>query len=400
MESLKEEGQPPGKAQNAENKDQPIGLKITCGADLTDQYFSLLEGKRLGLVVNPTSRIAGQPLVDSLRKAGFQVNRIFGPEHGFRGNVGAGIKVRSGIDSLTGIPVVSLYGKKLKPTPEQLQDLDLIVFDIQDVGARFYTYNQTLHYVMEACGEAGKPVLILDRPNPNGQCVDGPILEPEFKSFLGMHPIPICHGMTVGEFARMLNGEKWLKNGIHCPLMISTIKNYSHDSIYALPVPPSPNLNTPLAVSLYASLCLFEGTRVSLGRGTFFPFTILGCPEWKGKFSFSFQPKSLKGMAESPLFQDQTCYGIDLRDLDWKSIARSDTLQLQWMKKLYQAYPQPSLFFDKSLSPQIGDFDKLAGNAKLRTQIMAGLSTEEIRKSWEPGLKQFREIRKKYLLYP
>lgn len=374
--------------------------RIRCGADRTERYFSMLAGKRIGLVVNPTSRIGTVPLADTLLSAGFQVKRIFGPEHGFRGKVGAGIKVANEVDSISGISVISLYGKKLKPQPDQLADLDILVFDIQDVGARFYTYNQTLHYVMEACAEAGKPVLILDRPNPNGMCIDGPILETELKSFIGMHPIPICHGMTVGEFAQMLNGEKWLKNGITCSLDVIRVENYAHDSIYQLPVSPSPNLNTPLSISLYSSLCLFEGTRISLGRGTHFPFTVLGAPTLAGKFEFSFKPEVIKGMAETPLYKNQTCFGLDLRTLDWKVESKRETINLKWLMDLYAAFPERNLFFDKSLSSQINDFDKLAGTRNLRKQIEAGLSESEIRKSWEPGLGQFKEMRKKYLLYP
>lgn len=375
------------------------GTRIQCGADRTEMYFPQLKGKRVGLVINPTSRVGNIPLVDTLRSIGVEIIRIFGPEHGFRGRVGAGIKVANETDSATSIPIVSLYGKSLKPKPEQLNDLDLLVFDIQDVGARFYTYNQTLHYVMEACAEAGKTLLILDRPNPNGVCVDGPILEPELKSFIGMHPIPICHGLTVGEYAKMLNGEGWLKNMVQCDIQIIPVKNYRHDSTYILPVSPSPNLNSELAIRLYPSLCLFEGTRISLGRGTLFPFTVLGSPDLKDRFLFSFQPTSIKGMAENPLYKDQICYGLDLRNMPKENFP-STHIQINWLLEMYQAFPDKSLFFDKSISNQIGDFNKLAGTRMLRHQIETGLSESEIRKSWEPGLSQFRSMRIKYLIYP
>lgn len=374
--------------------------RIKTGAERTETYFPRLQGKRLGLVVNPSSRIGQTSLVDSLLRAGFQVKKIFGPEHGFRGNAGPGIKVNHEVDPATGIPIVSLYGKKMKPTAEQLQDLDVLLFDIQDVGARFYTYNQTLHYVMEACGENGKPLLVLDRPNPLPRCVDGPLLEPELKSFIGMHPIPICHGMTAGEFAQMLNGEKWLKGEQTCSLTVVTMENYTHDSLYALPVAPSPNLNTPLSVSLYASLCLFEGTRISVGRGTLFPFTVLGAPDLKAQFDWAFTPQPLPGMAENPLYKGQTCFGTDLRGLDWKQLALSDTLQLHWLTDMFRRFPDKSLFFDKSISNQIGDFDKLAGTRELRKQLEAGMSIGDIRRSWEPGLTRFKAIRQRYLLYP
>jgi len=378
---------------------QTQGSKLRCGADRTELYFPYLKNKRIGLVVNPTSRVNNRLLVDTLKSAGFQVVRIFGPEHGFRGKVGAGIKISNETDSATGIPVVSLYGKNLKPKAEHLSDLDVVVFDIQDVGARFYTYNQTLHYVMEACAEAEKPLLILDRPNPNGSCVDGPILEMELKSFIGMHPVPICHGLTVAEYARMLNGEGWLNNRIQCKIQVIPVENYQHDSAYILPVAPSPNLNSALAIRLYPSICLFEGTRISLGRGTNFPFTLLGAPNLKDQFSFTFKPIPLKGMAENPLYKDKICFGLDLRNLAPEEIP-VDRIQLKWLMEMYQKFPEKNLFFDRSISNQIGDFDKLAGTRILRKQIESGLSETKIRNSWEPGLVQFRALRSKYLLYP
>ncbi|MDP4131025.1 MAG: DUF1343 domain-containing protein, partial [Bacteroidota bacterium] len=279
------------------------------------------------------------------------------------------------------------------------QDVDILVFDIQDVGARFYTYILTLQRVMESCAENHKPLLILDRPNPNGFYVDGPVLEDSLHSGIGGQPIPIVHGMTIGELARMINGEGWLTGHLSCSLTIIKVANYTHDSDYILPVSPSPNLNTPQSILLYPSLCLFEGTVISQGRGTYYPFTILGAPALEGKYTFSFKPVSLRGMSETPLHQDSLCYGLDLRNYDTKIFHKTRQLNLRWLMELYQAYPQKEKFFDKSQSRQIGNFDKLAGTVNLRKQIIAGVSEQQIRNSWEPALSQFRKKRKKYLLY-
>ncbi|HYK77483.1 MAG TPA: DUF1343 domain-containing protein [Daejeonella sp.] len=374
--------------------------KIITGADQTEQYLPFLQGKKVGMVVNPTSIIGKTTSVDSLLSLGVKIVKIFGPEHGFRGDASAGIKVDDSVDSKTGIPAISLYGKHHKPSKEDMEGIDVMVFDIQDVGVRFYTYINTLQHVMEACAENGKPLLILDRPNPNGFYVDGPILDPKLKSGIGINPIPIVHGLTVGEYAQMLNGEGWLANKVKCEIKIIKVANYSHDMPYTLPVKPSPNLNTQQSILLYPTLCLFEGTIISQGRGTYFPFSVLGNPDLKGKYKFSFTPVSIKGMAETPLFQDQTCYGLDLRKYNTNKFRKSGKINLSWLIELYNAYPHKEKFFDYKQSNQIGNFDKLAGTEDLRNQIIAGKSEQEIRQSWEPGLSQYKIMRKKYLLYP
>jgi uncharacterized protein YbbC (DUF1343 family) len=373
---------------------------IVTGADQTAAYLPYLKGKRIGMVVNPTSIIGSTPSVDSLTALGVNIVKIFGPEHGFRGDASAGAKVEDSVDPKTGIPVVSLYGKNNKPTKESLADIDLMVFDIQDVGARFYTYIATMHRVMEACAENGKELLILDRPNPNGYLVDGPVLDMSLKSGIGIHPVPIAHGMTVGEYAQMINGEGWLANGIKCNIKVIKVKNYAHDMAYTLPVSPSPNLNTQQSILLYPSLCLFEGTIISQGRGTHFPFTVLGNPDLKGKYEFAFTPVSIKGMSETPLHQDKVCYGLDLRNYNTDRLRKTGQVDLKWLMEMYKAYPDKEKFFDYHQSNQIGNFDKLAGTKQLKEQIIAGTSEEAIRKSWEPGLSRFKQIRSRYLLYP
>lgn len=373
---------------------------IITGAEQTAQYLPLLAGKRVGMVVNPTSVIGRETTVDSLLKQGINIAKIFGPEHGFRGNASAGIAVNDAIDEKTGIKAVSLYGKHERPTAADLADIDIMVFDIQDVGVRFYTYINTLQYVMEACAENNKELLILDRPNPNGFYIDGPILDPKLVSGIGLKPIPIVHGLTVGEYAQMLNGEGWLRNRSKCRFTVIKVANYNHDMPYELPVKPSPNLNTQQSILLYPTLCLFEGTYISQGRGTLFPFTILGAPKLKGKYSFSFTPKSIKGMAETPLHQNEACYGLDLRNYDISNIRREKMLNLKWLIDLYQAYPDKADFFNNKLSRQMVVFEKLAGVYSLKEQIIAGKSEKEIRASWEPGLSKYKTMRKKYLLYP
>lgn len=389
-------------AQTPKNDNAIIEVSpvIKPGADQTELYFPYLKGKKVGMLVNPTSTIGKTPLVDTLSNSGISIVRIFGPEHGFRGNASAGAYVNDTVDAKTGIPVISLYGKKSRPSKADMQGIDIMIFDIQDVGVRFYTYINVLKTIMEVCAENNLELLILDRPNPNGFYVDGPILDMKLKSGIGMFPIPILHGMTIGEFAQMINGEGWLANGMKCNLRIIKIENYDHDKPYVLPVAPSPNLNTHQSILLYPSLCLFEGTIISQGRGTIFPFTVLGNPLLKGKYSFSFTPKSIKGMAETPLFQDQTCYGLDLRNYDTGIFRKTKQLNLAWLREMYLAYPNKEKFFDYTQSRQIGNFDKLAGTTRLREQIIAGTPEEEIRKSWEPGLSQYKEMRKKYLLYP
>ncbi|MVM31247.1 DUF1343 domain-containing protein [Spirosoma sp. HMF4905] len=376
--------------------------KIITGADQISAYLPYLKGKRIGMVVNQTSIIGSKPSVDSLVSLGVNIVSIFGPEHGFRGNASNGAKVDDAVDEKTGIPVVSLYGKNRKPSKEQLANIDLMIFDIQDVGCRFYTYINTLNHVMEACAENNKELMILDRPNPNGFIVDGPILEKHLYSGIGMHPIPITHGCTIAEFAQMINGEGWggVTKTNPCKLKIIKLANYTHDTPYTLPILPSPNLNTQQSIMLYPSTCWFEGTIISQGRGTYMPFTVLGAPALKGIYSFSFKPVSLKGMSETPLHQDEECYGLDLRKYDTNLLRKTKQLNLHWLMELYKAYPDKARFFDTSYSKQIGNFDYRSGNDALRKQIIAGVSEKEIRQSWEPGLSAYKQMRKKYLLYP
>lgn len=373
---------------------------ILTGADQTDRYVPYLLGKRVGMVVNQTSIIGKKPSVDSLLSRGVNIVRVFGPEHGFRGNASNGAKVADELDAKTGVPIISLYGKNKKPTREQLADIDVLIYDIQDVGARFYTYINTLDHVMEACAENNKELLILDRPNPNGYVVDGPILEDHLHSGIGMHRIPITHGMTIAEFAQLINGEGWLPNKSRCKLRIVNVANYRHELPYILPVAPSPNLNTPQSILLYPSICLFEGTIISQGRGTYMPFTVLGAPALRGLYDFSFRPVSIKGMKEAPLHQDTACYGLDLRQYDTARLRKTGKLNLGWLMELYKIYPDKARFFDTSQSKEIGNFDKLAGTENLKNQIIAGTSEAVIRQSWEPGLSAFKKTRKRYLLYP
>lgn len=368
--------------------------KIIPAADQTQLYLGYLNGKNIGMVVNQTSVIGKRQTssVDSLVKAGLAIKKIFGPEHGFRGNASNGATVDDAIDQATGLPVVSLYGKHFKPTAADLKGLDIVIFDIQDIGARFYTYISTLHYVMEACAENNVELMILDRPNPNGYSVDGPILDTAYRSFVGMHPIPITHGMTIAEYAQMINGEGWLNNHLKCRLKIIKVANYRHKAAYKLPVNPSPNINTDKSVLLYPSVCLFEGTTLSLGRGTLFPFLEVGHPLLKGKYNYSFTPVSIPGMSEDPPQKNQPCYGIDLRNYDTALIKANGRINLQWLIELYRAFPDKPHFFNAY-------FTKLAGTEQLRKQIEAGKTEEQIRHSWEPALSRFKAIRSKYLLY-
>ncbi len=372
---------------------------IITGADQTELYVPYLRGKRVAVVGNPTTIIGHRHLVDSLQAIGINIVKVFGPEHGFRGNASAGVTVSDEIDSATGIPIISLYGAKKKPSKEDLANVDVVIYDLQDVGCRFYTNINVLSRVMESCAESDKTLMILDRPNPNGYFVDGPVLDMSLKSGIGMFPIPIAHGLTVAEFAQMANGEGWLTGKVKCDLKIIPVANYDHSMYYELPVKPSPNLNTQLSIMLYPSTCLFEGTYLNHGRGTYYPFTVLGAPMLKGKYNFSFTPHSIKGMSETPLFMDQECYGLDLRNTDIKKLMKSRKINLSWMMELYKAFPEKEKFFDHKLSKEIGSIDKLAGVSEFKQQIINGASEEEIRKSWEPGLSQYKEMRKKYLLY-
>lgn len=373
----------------------PVRLApIITGADQTELYVGCLRGKNIGMVLNQTSVIGKNNVssLDSLVKLGVHIVKIFGPEHGFRGTASNGAVVNDTVDPQTGIPAISLYGKHYKPTPDDLKGIDLMIFDIQDVGTRFYTYLSTLHYVMEACAENNVDLMILDRPNPNGYFVDGPVLDTAYRSFVGLDPIPIVHGMTFGEYAQMLNGEGWLKGHMQCKLKIIKVANYIHSLPYIPPINPSPNLNTYRSILLYPGLCLFEGTTLSLGRGTMYPFLVLGDPSLIGKFSFSFTPVSIPGMSEAPPHKGQLCYGADLRNDDIDSIKSTGKIDILWLIKLYQAFPDKAHFFNSY-------FTKLAGNEELRRQIEEGKTEEEIRESWEPGLSRFKMIRKKYLLY-
>lgn len=378
----------------------PVNGSIKTGAEQTDKYLPYLIGKRVAIMANPTTIIGKTHLVDSLKTLGVNIVKVFGPEHGYRGNASAGAHVADETDPATGIPVISLYGKKNKPTREDLADVDVLIYDLQDVGCRFYTNINALARLMDACHENGKEMLILDRPNPNGYFVDGPVLDMKYKSGIGMFPIPIAHGLTVGEFAQMLNGEGWLPGKVKCTIKIIPVANYTHDMAYTLPVKPSPNLNTQQAIMLYPSTCLFEGIYLNHGRGTYSPFTIIGSPELKGKYEFSYTPTGIKGMAETPLFMDQVCYGLDLRNVDIEQLRKSKQINIQWIMELYKAHPYKEKFFDSKLSNQMGTIEKLVGSGLFRQQIIDGKSEKEIRDSWEPGLSDYKQMRKKYLLYP
>ncbi|HEY0677541.1 MAG TPA: DUF1343 domain-containing protein, partial [Chitinophagaceae bacterium] len=373
---------------------------IKTGADQTEKYLPLLKGKRIGILGNQTSIIGKTHLVDSLKALGVNIVTVFGPEHGFRGNASAGIHVKDEVDSATGIKIVSLYGPKRKPSKQDMSGIDLMVYDIQDVGCRFYTNINVLADVMESCAENGKELLILDRPNPNGYFVDGPVLDMKLRSGIGRFPIPITHGMTIGEFAQMINGQGWLPNKVKCRIKIIRVANYNHDMPYTLPVKPSPNLNTQQSVMLYPSLCLFEGTIISQGRGTYFPFTVLGNPQLKDKYSFSFTPVGIKGMAETPLHMNQVCYGLDLRNYDISILRKEKKINIRWMMDMYKAFPDKEKFFDHTQSKEIGNVDFRTGDSRFKEQIKAGVSEADIRKSWEPGLSNYKKMRRKYMIYP
>jgi uncharacterized protein YbbC (DUF1343 family) len=362
---------------------QPDTL-LHVGAEQLGLYLPGLQGKNVALVVNHTSMVGKTHLVDTLLRLGIKIRKIFAPEHGFRGEADAGEKIQSSTDTRTGLPLVSLYGKNRKPMPEQLSDIEIVIFDIQDAGTRFYTYISTMHYVMEACAEQNKKMLILDRPNPNGNYVDGMVLNLKFKSFVGMHPIPVVHGLTVGELATMINGEGWLTGGVKTNLDVIPVKNYSHRKSYILPVRPSPNLPNQQAVLLYPSLCFFEGTRLSVGRGTPFPFQVVGglFPQYG---SFAFIPQATPGAAQ-PVHRHKTCYGIDLQNVHIQGFT------LKYLLEMYRLSPEKKTFFNTY-------FDTLAGGSDLREHIIAGKTETQIRESWQPELDNFKNLRKKYLLY-
>ena len=365
-------------------------VSIVPGVYQTAQYFPLLKGKNLGIVANHTSMIGRMHLVDSLKSSGFNILRVFAPEHGFRGEKGAGEKIDNSIDQRTGIPIVSLYGKHLRPDAKDLAGIDLLIFDIQDVGVRFYTYISTLQYVMEACAEFKIPLIILDRPNPNSYFIDGPVLDKKYSSFVGLQSVPVVYGLTIGEYAGMLNGEGWLRKKVKCNLQVIKIKEYYHNNKYILPIAPSPNLPDMDAVYLYPSICFFEGTSVSLGRGTTKPFRYIGFPDTLSE-GFSFIPKSIPGVAVSPPYQDTLCKGMDLSGEGIK-VTLERSIQLKWLIKMYADYPDKKKFFNNF-------FDKLAGSDQLRRQIIENKSEIEIKKTWQESIDSYMQIRKKYLLY-
>ncbi|RLA74179.1 MAG: DUF1343 domain-containing protein [Epsilonproteobacteria bacterium] len=356
-------------------------------------YLPLLKGKSVALVVNHSSLVGREHLVDFLLKNGIKVHKIFAPEHGFRGKADAGVHVKNSRDTKTNLPIVSLYGKHKKPTKRDLAGIDLILFDIQDVGVRFYTYLSTLHYVMEAGAQYHTPVVVLDRPNPNGHYIDGPVLQKKYRSFVGLDPVPVVYGMTIGEYAQMLNGERWLKGGVKAKLTVIPLTNYTHDSFYSLPVKPSPNLPNDRAVALYPSLAFFEGTVISAGRGTKKPFQLYGAPKYRVK-KFSFVPRSRAG-AKYPKFKGERCYGVDLSRSNFKKKRKKRELNLSYLQDAYSNCPDKKRFFLKNRF-----IDKLAGSSQLRKQISSGISESAIRKSWQKDLNRFKRIRKKYLIYP
>ncbi|MEQ8302444.1 MAG: DUF1343 domain-containing protein [Cyclobacteriaceae bacterium] len=359
---------------------------LVLGAEDLTTLLPKLEGKRVALLVNNTSRIGKTHVVDTLKSRGVNLVKIFSPEHGFRGNAPDGEEVKNGIDPRSNLPIVSLYGSAKKPTRKQLEDVDIVVFDIQDVGVRFFTYVSTLYYMMEACSENNKTVIVLDRPNPNGSYVDGPILEAEFESFVGLIAIPIVHGMTVGELANMMNGESWFKDGVQCKLEVVPMKNYKHTTAYTLPIKPSPNLPTQNSILWYPSLCLFEGTVISVGRGTQTPFEIIGNPDLKG-YDFNFTPQPIDSMSIHPPHENRVCYGLDLRKVE-----PAAEISLKYLLEFYAKYPKKDQFF----TPY---FNTLAGNRTLQEQIISGMSEEEIKLTWQRELNAFKARRSKYLLY-
>ena len=366
--------------------------KVVAAADRFFEYKSALQGKNIALLANQSSLVADQHLLDFLLSKKIKIKKIFSPEHGFRGKADAGEKVKDGFDSKTKLPIVSLYGKHKKPYPEDLKGIDLVVFDLQDVGVRFYTYLSTLHYMMEACAENNIPLLVLDRPNPNAHYIDGPVLEDNCKSFVGLHPVPIVYGMTIGEYAKMINGEKWLKDAAQCDLNVIACKNWKRNSEYELTVKPSPNLPNYRSIQLYPSLCFFEGTVVSAGRGTYFPFQTYGHPLMNG-FNFEFKPRSIIGASKHPKFEGKICKGEDLRVYDINHLRTNGQLDLSFLLNAYSKLKDKTNFFNAF-------FEKLAGTKQLRDQIRAGKSEKEIRNSWQAKLDEFKLIRKKYLIYP
>lgn len=367
--------------------------QVKNGADRLEELFPLLENKRISLVVNQTSLVQNVHLLDTLYNKGVHITQVFAPEHGFRGDADAGEFIKNGKDYRTQVPIISLYGKNKKPQPAQLQQTDIVIFDIQDVGARFYTYISTMFYVMQACAENNKELIILDRPNPCDY-VDGPVLDMKYKSFVGMLPIPVLHGCTIDELAQMINGEGWLGNNLQCPLKVITIEDWKHGQPYSLPVKPSPNLPNDQAIALYPSLCPFEGTSVSVGRGTDFPFQIIGSPTTKN-LKFRFMPHSMKGSDKHPLHQDTYCYGLNLSSE--KNIPKG--FSLQYVIQFYNYFQNLTKHAEKDFFTRPHWFDLLMGTNQVRLNILKNKTEEQIRSAWQKKLNQYKEIRKKYLLY-
>ena len=360
------------------------------GANQIELYKSIIEGKSVAVVANQTSMIGQTHLVDKLLSIGINIKAIFAPEHGFRNLADAGENIENGKDPSTGITLISIYGSHLKPSADDLKGIDVVIFDIQDVGTRFYTYISTLHYIVEACAENHVKCLVLDRPNPNGFYFDGNILDTAHSSFVGMDPVPVVHGMTIGEYAEMINGEGWLKNGVKCDLTVIKCLNYTHKTLYELPVKPSPNLPNQTSVYLYPSICFFEGTNISLGRGTSFPFQVFGSPDLPDR-GFSFIPESVPGAKKPPLLGVK-CFGTDLRDAIKRGLVPKPEINLEWLISAYKDFPKKDKFFNSY-------FDVLAGGSGLREQIQKGMTAGQIRESWKEGLAKYAKIREKYLLY-
>lgn len=368
--------------------------RIVTGAEQIDRYIEYARNSATAVVANQASMVGNSHLVDTLQALGADVRLIFCPEHGFRGDAEAGATIKDGVDQKTGLPIISLYGNNKKPSQEVLKKygINLIIFDLQDVGCRFYTYISTLHYVMEAAAEYGCQLVLLDRPNPNGHYVDGPVLEKKYQSFVGMHPVPVVYGMTIGEYAQMINGECWLSDSLQANLYVVTMQGYTHDSAccrsVVLPIPPSPNMRTPQAIALYPSLCLFEGTNISVGRGTDWPFEAIGCPSYRNH-QFSFVPRSIPGVSDNPPHKGKRCYGLDLREVEVPS-----AFDIEYLMEMYRNSDHATFFLKSNF------FEKLAGTGRLRKQIESGATAKEVRASWEPELSEFKAMRAQYLLYP